>query len=278
MHHDRLARHELIERRVEQRRDLRVLDAPLHGVLLGEVVHPEHDGVDLRRTPVALELQFRELILQFGVNQVFWGLGEALVELAELHRKRLLRLDRRLHRLGGGIQEEKALAPDDFASFLVLHQRLGEFPSGELVERLELVRRGLGEAFELGKLLLGQHALCDERRADHIDVLHDICGDGLARRVQQQHVQLLDDALGLGLLGLRHVLRGDVTSRQQLVGVVGFRLDQLNRGPIVHAHVVEPAQRIYSTHVIHSLLLYLHATRRKVTQNIIVRAPFARRG
>ncbi|MBP5640728.1 MAG: hypothetical protein J6X55_14705 [Victivallales bacterium] len=146
VHQDRLARHQFLERRIEQRLRLRIVGRPFHHVLLGKVVHPKYHRIDFRRAPVALELQFRELLLHRGIHLRISR--KAVVELAQFRRKRLLRLNCRLHRLGGGVQAEKALAPDRFPRLLVLHQRLGEIPARELVECLEFCRRVLGEAFK----------------------------------------------------------------------------------------------------------------------------------
>ena len=62
-------------------------------------------------------------------------------------------------------------------------ERLGELAAGELVERLELGRRVLGEAFELVLFLLGQHAEVGQRFTDLPYVLDGVCRNRLARSI-----------------------------------------------------------------------------------------------
>ena len=148
---------------------------------MDKLVHLEHDGVDFGDAPVALELHLGERILELRAHLV--ALGKALSELLDLLRERLLRLDRRLHRLGRGVHAPEALPPHEIASLLVLHQRLGELAAGELVERLELGRRVLGEAFEFVLFLLGQHAEVGQRFTNLLYVLDGVCRNRLARSI-----------------------------------------------------------------------------------------------
>ena len=202
-------------------------------------MHPDGDRVDLRRAPVALELHLRERILQRGVDIL--APGEQVVELVERLRKRLLRLDRGLHRLRGGVHAEEAFAPDQFPRLLVRHQRLGDLPARELVERIELGRGVLGEVDELVRILLCDDAQLYKRLAHGVHPLHAIRGDGVARRVEEQHVQLLDDAPGVGLHRLRLGVGPEVRRLLRLVRVGCARDIRLNRGPEIHVYRVESA-------------------------------------
>ena len=71
--HDGLARHQLLERRVQKLRVPRVRSRVFHRVILDELVHLEHEGVDLRNSAVALELHLGERVLKLCVHLVVPG-------------------------------------------------------------------------------------------------------------------------------------------------------------------------------------------------------------
>ncbi len=82
----------------------------------------------------------------------------------------------------------------------------------------------------------------------HVDLLRGVSGDGLVRRVQEQHVQLPHDVPGVGFRGRHLVIQVDVQYQLRLVRVDCITLFLVDRGPEVHVDLVESAQRVDSAH------------------------------
>ena len=245
MHHDRFARHQLAECRIEKRLDLRVANRSVHDIFLGKVEHPECNRIDLGRSPVALELQLCELIIQCRAD--LRARGETFVELAKLLRKRKLRVDCFFDSFADFAVFIKIKSSIDLdiriKCFIDLDYRLGKIHALELVKRLERLRGSLGEVFQPSHIRLAQDALLDQRLSDGFDILYRVCSDGLFRRSQEQHIQLADDAFRLRLHRLC-ILRGIALNLLGLIGVDLVLLLQIDRGTKVHVHLVESTQRI----------------------------------
>ena len=234
MHEDRLARHELGERRRKQGLHLRVAVRAGGGVLQRQVVHAHRDREDFRGAAVGLELHLRKGVLQLAVHRV--APGETGVELRQPLGKLLLRLDGGRGGLRRGVRREEPRAPDeDLGIGLFGDERLREVGAGERVERLE--RRGglLRELLQLRGLLGGDDVRLDERLADRRRLRSDrIDRDGPAGAAEKQHVELLDDVRGAGRArGILRLRRGRLGLRARL---------RRRRGPVVDRHAVQSAQ------------------------------------